>query len=153
MANVVWDLAERVEDALVSYLQQVVSDTMRIYGAWNFDTPQMPCAVVHVGGEGPVSEDATWHNARLLEAKVSVMVEAAPEMEDDTILRTARQVNRDVRSTVIAALAQTALPDKLNEQNIERLIISMAQLTETEREIDGRVFETICTIGIIATTT
>lgn len=142
-----WDLEERAEQAFAAYLKQQVSGDMRVYVAWESatDAMQYPCAVVHTATSGPVVEDATWHDARVLGVEVAVMVEAA-----GTDLTTARERNAAHRSEVMDALAVSDLNAQIAAQGVADIAFSQAQLGECERAVEDRVLITTLRVAVIA---
>ena len=146
-----WDIEERTEDALSAYLRANVTGDMRVYSAWESESPQFPCASVFVESTDPVSPDAEWHDARSLVVLVAIMTEASPEVDGsgDTI-RTARELNADARSDVLNALCVSDLNERLINQGVASIAFSKAQLESTARSVEDRVFITTATLDIIA---
>jgi len=140
-----WDLEELTEDTLAAYLRTQVSGDMRVYVAWEVNEPEFPCAMVHAGQSGPISEEAAWHDARLITVEVAVMVEAAT-----TNLKTARERNAEARSQVINALATSTLESELQNAGTEDIAFSMAQMTNLTRTTENRVFVTTITVEVVA---
>lgn len=145
-----WDLEERTEDALVSYLRSKCGD-MRVYAAWERDEPEYPCAVVHVGSTAPIVESADWHDARELAVTVAVMTEGAHLLDEDgAILVTARDRNAQARSQVMEALFVSDLVAQLVAQSVDAVAFSMAQFVSTERATEDRRLITTINGTIIA---
>jgi hypothetical protein len=146
-----WDIPERTEDAFVSYLKSKVGGDIRVCAAWERDEPQYPACVVFCGGDGPVSADAEWHDARMLSVQIHVVSEAADELDaSGKVIRTVRERNAAARSDVMNALCVTDLPAQLATQGIADVAFSMAQATTTERSVDGAHVVTIINIDVIA---
>jgi len=140
-----WDLSERTEDAFEAYLKSALPGDMRVYSAWDMDRPQFPCAVVHVAEEGPLSDEAAWHDARKLMVEVAVMTEIVKgDLED------AREINAKARSPVMDALYRGDLNAQIVAQQIDDIAFSMAQATTAGRSVDGRVFVTTINVEVIA---
>jgi len=145
-----WDLEEKLEDALVSYLISQSDGSVRIFAAWDRDERQYPCAVVHVAESGPVSEPAAWHDSRELMAQVAVMTEGADEVDSDArTIRTARQRNADARSEIMNALAIADLNAQLVLQDVPDLALSMAQVTTTQRTVENQYLVTTINVECI----
>ena len=146
-----WDIAERVEDAFVAYLASVLPGTMRVYAAYGFDAPQFPCAVVFAESSAPVSENATWHDARMVAVKVAVRVEVASEIDGSAVtVATVRERNAAARSAALESLGTTALLTNLIATQTAAVAFSQAQLTSEARSTDGRVVETVYAVDVIA---
>lgn len=146
-----WDLAERTEDAIVAYLKSKVSGDVRVSAAWERDEPQYPACVVHCATEGPVSDDAEWHDARAQAVQVAVISEAAQELDTTgNVIRTVRERNAAVRSDVLNALCLTGLAALLNAQGVDAIAFDMAQVTTTERSVDGVHLVTTINMEVIA---
>ena len=146
-----WDLEERTEDAIVSYLKTQVGSDMRVSAAWELNSPEYPAAIVHVGTTEPVSEPAEWHDARILTVSVAVITEAAPEMDtSNAVLRKARERNSLARSMVMDALFISGLNAALVLQGIPDIAFSMAQFSGTERTVEGHNLITTLTGEVIA---
>jgi len=145
------DLAERTEDAIVAYLKATVSGDIRVSAAWEREEPEYPCAVVHCGTESPVSDDAAWHDARIMAVQVAVMSEGAPELDDSgNVVRTARERNADARSSVLDALCVADLNAQLVAQAVDSVAFSMAQVGTCERTVDGVHLVTTINLEVIA---
>jgi len=133
-----WDLEERTEDAIVSYLRTQVGTDIRVSAAWDLDPDQFPAALVHVGSSEPVSEPAAWHDARMLAVSVAVITEGAPSLDsNNATLATARERNALARSMVMDALFVSDLLDQLVLQGVADVAFSMAQFSGTERTVEG----------------
>ena len=146
-----WDLEERTEDAIVSYLKMVVDGSIRVAAAWERNEPEYPCILVHADTGAPVSEPAAWDDNRALTVIVAVMTEAVDELNaEGELIRTARERNADARSTAMNALAISDLNQKLIDQEIEAIAFSEAQLTTTGRSVEGNHFVTTLNIEVIA---
>lgn len=145
-----WDLDERIEDAFRAYLESVQPGDMKAYAAWSFDTPQFPCSIAYVPTTAPVVEQAEWHDQRRFTAQIAVMIEAAPAKKDGVITKATRDRNALARGVVLEALAIGDLVDKLNATGVEGVLFSEAQVTTTERSVDGRVLITTITVEGIA---
>jgi hypothetical protein len=146
-----WDLCERTEDAVVAYLKSKVTSDIRVYAAWERDEPQYPCAVVHAGVESPVADSAEWHDSRTILTQVSVMSEAAPELDSEgKVIKTPRERNSAARSAVMDALYVPTLLESLTAQGIDGIAFSMAQATTAERSTEGIYLTSIITIEVIA---
>lgn len=132
-----WELPELTEDALVSYLRGTCPGSLRIAASWDRQEMQYPAVVVHVEGTASLSEDAAWHDPRMMTATVAIITEAAPLLDDSqNIIETVRERNIAARSPVFDALFRSDLNAKLIEQDIPAIAFSMAQFTGTERSID-----------------
>ena len=146
-----WDLEERTEDAFVAYLKQNVTGTMRVCAAWERDEMEYPCVLVHAGTTAPLADDAAWHDPRMLVVQVSVATEGAHELDgSNNVQRTAREINADARSSVLNALAVSNLNAQLVAQAVPGVAFSMAQMTQTQRDVDGRNLVTVATVEVIA---
>ena len=147
-----WDLEERTEDAIVSYLKTVVDGSIRVAAAWELNEPEYPCIIVHCGATTPVSDPAEWHDDRVLAVVVSVVTEALDELNaEGELIRKARERNADVRSSAMDALAISDLKQKLVDQEIEAIAFSEAQLTTTARpELVNNHFVGMLNIEVIA---
>lgn len=157
-----WDLPERVEESVAKYLRSAIPGSIRVYESWGFDAPQYPCVVVFASDDNPVSDLAAWNEFRAMNVRCAVMVEATPEKQGTTTIRTARERNAEARSAVIEALAVTAdpaqdangqplgLPKLLNDAGVAGLVFSMAQLTTMERTVEDRKLVSILNLEVIA---
>jgi len=147
-----WDLEERTEDAVVSYLKDVTDGSIRISAAWDRKEPEFPCAIVHAGESEPVSEEAAWHDARMIAVEVAVMTEGVDELDDSgEILRTAREINAAARSEIINALAVSNLNAQLVAQGVADIAFSMAQLANCTRSVEEeRYLVSTLTVGVLA---
>ena len=156
-----WDMGERTEDALVSYLKTKAGNDLRVSAAWERESTQFPAAIVKVVRTGPVSEDAEFHDSRLCQAEVAIITEGADKLDSsNAVLRTARERNRDATSQVMNALfikpvytagvETDSLPLRLNAQGVAAVGFSMAQFATTEPIQDGRHLITIVAGEVIA---
>lgn len=145
-----WNLEELSENAMVSYLIGKIPGTIRVSAAWDRDEMQYPCAVVHADSSGPVSDLAEWHDARTITLFISVMTEAAHELDEKgVIVRTARERNADARSAVIDALASLDLLDGLIQQGVDGIAFSQAQFTTCARSQDGKYLVSMLAVELI----
>src|SRR4030065_329396 len=120
-----WDIEERIEDAVVAYLKQTVAGDMSIYPSATDDAIQFPCAVVQVARSVAVAENAKWHDARLYNVEIAVATEAAPEKDGTgAVLRTSRQRNAAARSDAMNVLCVSALNQKLIDIGIPLLALN-----------------------------
>ena len=124
-----YDLEERVEDALVAYLESVVTGDMRVYPAWSDESVQYPCAVVHAGSSDAVSAEAEWSLPRQMGVEITVHTDAAPELDSDgNTRRTARERNAAIRSDVIKAFSTATLKSLVIAAAGPGVAFSMVQL-------------------------
>ena len=146
-----WDLEERTEDAIVSYLRAAVTGDMRVYAAWDVEEPEMPCAMVHAESSEPVSDESEWYDYRAIDVKVAVMCEAVSAVDSSgVIVRTPRDVARAIRSDVMDAIGVSDLKAQIIAQEIDDIAFSMVQLMGVERGVDGRTFVSTFSISVIA---
>ena len=149
-----FDLEERVEDAIVAYLRTAVTGEVRVYPAWSDESVQYPCAVVHAGSTDAVSAETEWSAPRQIAAEIAIIVDAAPEQtaSGDTI-RTARERNAAARSDVLKALCTSSLLTNIIAAAGPGVSFSMAQIGgPVVRAVDteSRKLTTTIPIDIIA---
>lgn len=146
-----WDLEEKIEDALVSYIRGQVSGEIRVAAAWERNDDEYPACRVHCGESGPISEDAEWHDPRMFAVSVAVITEGAAKLAaDNSVEETARERNAQARSEVIDALAVSDLKTQLINQGVDALGISQAQLLTSQRSTEDRYLITTLTLAVIA---
>lgn len=150
----IWDLEERVEDAVAAYLKTVVAE-IRVYVAWGMTTPQFPCVVVHASETGPISENAGWTDSRDVKITLAVMTEAAPNVQSGVEIQTARERNASARADVMRAIAREDLAAAVNGTNSPRVFFSMLQAGASRRTVDDatRMLTTTITLDAIANPT
>ena len=148
----IWDLKYRVEDAFSAYLKTKLPGEISIYAAWEVDAPRFPCVVVHAGEMSPVSEEAEWHNPRKVAVQCVAMVEPAPEKQGGTVVRTVRERDIYVTSSLLSALATGELRQLLIATLTPRVAFSMAILGTVVPTVedDPRVLVTTCNVEVIA---
>lgn len=146
----IWDLEERVEDAIAAYLRANVGGKMRVYESWNFGEPQFPCVIVHAAETDAVVPEAQWHAPREMALQIAVMTESAPEKVDGVEVRTAREVNAAARSAVIVSLAKIDLLESVIALNPPRVCFSMIQIGKAVRSVEGRTLITTIALDVIA---
>ncbi len=141
-----WNLEELAEDCVVTYLKTlVVSGDVQIYGAWNFAEPKYPCAVVFAENTAPVVESADWHDSRKIDVQVSVITEAAADLE------TSRDLHIAAKTLILNALCVSDLVSHLNAAataDTAQVGFSQAQVTTSQRSVDAERNKMITTINI-----
>lgn len=124
---------------------------MRVSAAWADAEMQYPCALVHAESSSELSDTAEWSDGRRIAVQVAVMTEAADELGDDNaVVRTARERNRDARSEVINALAVLGLGNLLNAQSVENIAFDHAQMGDVTRSVDGNKLVSMLDLEIVA---
>lgn len=147
----IWDLEECVEDAISAYLRQNVPGTMKVYEAGNFTTMEFPCVIVMCGPTQPVSETANWHDARQMTVSVVVKSEWAHEIDgSQNTIRTAREVHAAAKGAVMSALARVDLAERIAATQPPRVLFTMAQVNNTDVDIQDRVRSTAIIVDVIA---
>ena len=146
-----WDLEERTEDAIVSYLKTQLTEDIRVSAAWEEDQPEFPCVIVYAPTTGPVSEPAEWHDARTITVLLAIMTEDAPLLDGSGgVLSSARTRNADARSVVMGAIATIGLNALVAAQGVEGIAFSQVQSTTTERNVGDNHMVTNVTLEVIA---
>jgi len=144
-----WNLEELTEDAVVSYLSANSNGDFDVYAAWDFNEPEYPCVIVHADATEPISEDAQWHDARMVNVAVAVITEAVDDTDaNGNTIVSARQRNVNLRSAVLDLLNLTTLNTQLINQAIEDVAFSMAQVSNTERSVEDNPRRLITTISL-----
>jgi len=147
-----WELEELTEDAIVDYLKVNCDETINVQSAWGWvGDLNLPAAVVHAGTTEPISEDAAWHDPRMIAVAVSIKTGRTPVTDDlGNTIQTVREQNIEARTKVLNLLAVSNLATLLNARGIDNVAFSMAQLVNTERDIveDGLV--TVAHLEVIA---
>lgn len=147
----IWDLEERIEDAISAYLRTSVGGSLRIYEAGNFTEMQMPCAIVMTGGTKALSETQNWSDVREASVSVIVKTEWAHELNDNQdVIRTAREIHAQAKGAVMEALARSDLVELIIATQPYRVLFSAAQVTNTEPDISESVRSTLITVDVIA---
>lgn len=141
-----WAVEEYIEDAIVAYLESVITSGLNIYEAWTDTKIEYPCAVVHAGDSDNVS-GTRFNGVRQVQVSVAVMSEAKTQGD-----LTARLANRDARDKVIDALAQEPLATELNSASSGGVSFSDAMITGITRSVDTdkRVFVSEINLEVIA---
>jgi hypothetical protein len=149
---ILWDMEERLEDALVAYLKKTIRDGINVYPAWTDEAIKYPCAVVTARATKPLSATASWNGQRVIEVEIPVITEAAPEKDGTgVILRTARQRNAAFRSLVMNALDIATLAAEINALGAaDGLAVSQARVTQTIRSTEDREFVTVIMLEVKA---
>jgi hypothetical protein len=142
-----WDLAERVEDAIVAYLKTQVGD-MRVYPSWGVAEQQYPCVVVGAIDDAPISETANFAEPREMKVACAVITEAAPLKAGGVEIMTARDWNAKCRADVVRALARSDLATQVNSTMTPRVFFSMLQLGAMSRSVDEERRRLITTISL-----
>jgi hypothetical protein len=126
-----WDLGDRTEDAVSSYLRRVVPDDMAVYAAWEADGKiQYPCAIVYGGPLTMLSEDAEYNDHRMIDVAVVVVTQLRVSN-----LLTIRQQHAHYTSEVMGALAISDLTTKVQESLTPAIAFSLVSLEETEAPV------------------
>jgi len=146
-----WDLCERTEDAIVAYLKTTVSGDIRVSAAWERDALQCPAALVLAESSVPISEQAEWHDGRMIRVRVSVITEAADSIDGNaTVSSKRREINAATRSSVMDALFTSGLLASLQGLGTPSVAFSMAQFVTEERSAEGKTMVTVLTGDVIA---
>lgn len=169
-----WDLEERLEDAVVQYLNTsaLQSTSIKVFPAFSTAIIEYPCAVVHCGRSQKLVESGEFTVHRQLDVEVAVMTEASNQMDAlGLVTLTARQRNADARNAVINALGvmddnpppgisslcspedvPVGLAAWLDIQKIDGIWVSHAHIGEITRSLDTdkKCLVSTISIGVIA---
>jgi len=149
----IWDVEERVEDAIAAYILSLAGGNLRVYSALSADQIEMPAVVVHCAESGPVSEMASIDGRRMCDVKVAVLTEAAPEIDaEGNTITSPRTRHANARSEVCNVLWVTDLVAQLNAVDVPAVLFSMAHPSTITRDVntEGRRFESTITVEVIA---
>jgi len=148
-----WDLEERVEDALVAYLQASVGRVAMIIPARSVIAAKYPLVVVDAGESDNNNDDATFNGKRRFDVTVAVVTEAvnfSQEHGPEESVETAREQHRGVKQAVIGALASARLHEILNDTQPQGIVFSVAHMTKQTRDAGDNKLVTEQALDVIA---
>ena len=132
MSGYPWDLEERVEDAIVAYIKQQAGGEMMVIPWRSIEEARYPLVVVQYEDSNNTTEDQEFSGRRQMTIRVSITTEAVNNNGDAGTVRanmTAREIHRQVKSSVIGALAGKTIQDDLNAIGSEGVNFSFCQMT------------------------
>jgi hypothetical protein len=153
METVNWDLEERVEDALVAYLKNCVTEAAMIIPAFDVRTAKYPLVVVIALDSDNKEEDESFTGRRLMNVEVVIVTEAlnlnGMAGSEAKNLR-AREHHRRVKNSIIGWLAGNEIQDDVNAMGEEGVDFSMIFMEGQSRDAGDGKLTTTQTLKVIA---
>ena len=141
-----WSLEERVEDALVLYLQS--KTTVKIYPAFTDEGLVYPSAAVMVDTTKPIEENAVTEAVRIMEVAIAVMTEAVPVLSSTgATVKTSRDRNADARNDILQALMVDGLC-ALVQGFATDVLFSEIDVSGTSRTVEPELRKLVTTITL-----
>ena len=134
-----WDLEERVEDALVAYIQDACSEVAMVIPARTVAKAEYPLVVFEAQESFNHTDTGNFTGRRVIMVQCGIVTEAL-NMNDDDGLLTAREQHSLIKQSVIGALAGKTVHDDLNEMQPEGVAFSSCQMEDQTRDAgDGKI--------------
>jgi len=148
-----WDLEERVEDAIVAYLKNECTDVAMIIPSRTITTASFPLIIVDAGDSDNHTDTARFTGRRIMDVTIAMFTEALNLNGDDgseTVLQTAREHHRIIKSSILQSLAGNTLHTDLNNLSPEGVAFSLCTMGLQAREAGDGKLMTVQTMTTIA---
>ena len=148
-----WDLEERVQDALATYVKNKVAGVAQTQGALKVSKANFPLVIFNFISSRNNTEDGMFTGRRTLEVEMNITTEAmnfngGAGTEEKN--QTADEHHRQIKSSVIGALAGTNTHKEINAVNWPGVNFSQVFMTDQKKDADGAFIITTQTLLVLA---
>jgi hypothetical protein len=153
MIGYAWDIEENVEEALVAYIKNNVTDVAMVIPARTAMTAAYPLVVVEAKESNNHTDTGRFTGRRQMSVDVHIVTEVLnynAGTNDPARLRTAREHHRIIKASVLGALAGNTVHDDLNALQPAGVAFSQCHMEEQTRTSEDGKFITSQTLNIIA---
>ena len=153
MEDYLWDIEERVEDAIVAHIKAMCSEVAQVQAARQVTTAAYPLVVVSAEDSDNHNDTGRFTGIRRMDVSIAIITEAMNYLGDTgsiEALRQAREHHRIIKSAVIGAIAGNEVHTDLNNRQPEGVVFSQAYCTRQTRDAGDGKLVTIQTLDVIA---
>ena len=148
-----WDLEERVEDAIVSFLKGLFTDIAMVEAAKTITDASYPLVLVEAQDSDNHNETGRFSGRRVIEIDVIIITEALNFLGSTgspASLRKAREHHRVIKNSIIFALAGNTVHTEVNALDPEGVKFSQFAMGRQSRDAGDGKLVTIQTMITIA---